>query len=297
MEYDGTNLDIYDDAGNLVQQFDPADIAAMSAGTQLIIGDTGLAMAIDVNQLSAGDEFRLRPTYYGANQIESIIDDPEKIAAAGNPLDIAEVNNPNNVKFNLYEITGNSSVAPGPLPDDSISIEIDATGTTYQVLDSGGAVISGPSAIPADQIIDDPITGIRFELEGVLAGSEVFTVTHADNPGVNETKAFGPGNNENILAMLAFQSDRRMDGGTNSFSEAYADLVTSVGVETKSRAISADSFGTLLSGAEQRLAGIQGVNLDEEAANLIQYQQSYAAAARIITVARETFQTLLSAAG
>jgi flagellar hook-associated protein 1 FlgK len=53
----------------------------------------------------------------------------------------------------------------------------------------------------------------------------------------------------------------------------------------------------LLSGAEQRLAGIQGVNLDEEAANLIQYQQSYAAAARIITVARETFQTLLSAAG
>jgi flagellar hook-associated protein 1 FlgK len=297
MEYDGTNLDIYDDAGNLVQQFDPADIAAMSAGTQLIIGDTGLAMAIDVNQLSAGDEFRLRPTYYGANQIESIIDDPEKIAAAGNPLDIAEVNNPNNVKFNLYEITGNSSVAPGPLPDDSISIEIDATGTTYQVLDSGGAVISGPSAIPADQIIDDPIAGIRFELEGVLAGSEVFTVTHADNPGVNETKAFGPGNNENILAMLAFQSDRRMDGGTNSFSEAYADLVTSVGVETKSRAISADSFGTLLSGAEQRLAGIQGVNLDEEAANLIQYQQSYAAAARIITVARETFQTLLSAAG
>ncbi|WP_341205669.1 flagellar hook-associated protein FlgK [uncultured Psychrosphaera sp.] len=297
MEYDGTNLDIYDDAGNLVQQFDPADIAAMSAGTQLIIGDTGLAMAIDVNQLSAGDEFRLRPTYYGANQIESIIDDPEKIAAAGNPLDIAEVNNPNNVKFNLYEITGNSSVAPGPLPDDSISIEIDATGTTYQVLDSGGAVISGPSAIPADQIIDDPITGIRFELEGVLAGSEVFTITHADNPGVNETKAFGPGNNENILAMLAFQSDRRMDGGTNSFSEAYADLVTSVGVETKSRAISADSFGTLLSGAEQRLAGIQGVNLDEEAANLIQYQQSYAAAARIITVARETFQTLLSAAG
>ena len=297
MEYDGTNLDIYDDAGNLVQQFDPADIAAMSAGTQLIIGDTGLAMAIDVNQLSAGDEFRLRPTYYGANQIESIIDDPEKIAAAGNPLDIAEVNNPNNVKFNLYEITGNSSVAPGPLPDDSISIEIDATGTTYQVLDSGGAVISGPSAIPADQIIDDPIAGIRFELEGVLAGSEVFTVTHADNPGVSETKAFGPGNNENILAMLAFQSDRRMDGGTNSFSEAYADLVTSVGVETKSRAISADSFGTLLSGAEQRLAGIQGVNLDEEAANLIQYQQSYAAAARIITVARETFQTLLSAAG
>jgi flagellar hook-associated protein 1 FlgK len=73
--------------------------------------------------------------------------------------------------------------------------------------------------------------------------------------------------------------------------------VTQIGVETKSREISSSSFETLLAGAEERLAGIQGVNLDEEAANLIQYQQAYSAAARIITVARETFQTLLSSAG
>lgn len=297
MEYDGTNLDIYDENDNLIQQFTPADIAAMSAGTQLIVGDTGLAMAIDLNQLTAGDQFKIRPTHFGANQMESIITEPELVAAADNPLDVAELNNPNNVSFNLYEITGSSATAPGPLPDDSISIEIDATGTNYQVLDAGGAIISGPLAIPADQIIDDPVTGFRFELDGVLAGNEVFTVTHADNPGVNETKAFGPGDNTNVLAMLSFQSERRMDGGTNSFSEAYADLVTKVGVETKSRSVSKDSFGTLLSSSEERLAGVQGVNLDEEAANLIQYQQSYAAAARIITVARETFQTLLSAAG
>lgn len=297
MEYDGTNLDIYDPSGNLVQQFDAADIAAMSSGTELIIGDTGLAMAIDVEQLTAGDSFKIRPTYFGAKEIESIIEDPELVAAADNALAIAEVNNPNNVTLSLYEITGDSTTAPGPLPDDSISIEVDATGTTYQVLDSAGTLISGPSPIPTDQIIEDTVAGFRFQLEGTLAGGEVFTVTHADNPGVDESKAFGPGNNVNMLAMLSFQSDRRMDDGRNSFSESYADLVTFVGVETQSRGISSDSFSTLLSGAEQRLASVQGVNLDEEAANLIQYQQSYSAAARIITVARETFQTLLSAAG
>lgn len=296
MEYDGTNLDIYDPEGNLVQQFDATDIAAMSAGTQLIVGDTGLAMAIDVNQLTAGDTFKIRPTYFAAKEIESVIDDPELIAAADNPLEVAEVFNPNNISLNLYEITGSSITAPGPLPDDSISVEVDATGTTYQVLDSAGTVISGPTAIPADQIIDDPVAGLRFELEGTLAGGEIFTITHANNPGVNETKAFGPGDSSNMLTMLSFQSESLMDDGRNSFSESYADLVTFVGVETQSRAISTDSFSTLLAGAEKRLASVQGVNLDEEAANLIQYQQAYSAAARIITVARETFDTLIAAA-
>jgi flagellar hook-associated protein 1 FlgK len=174
---------------------------------------------------------------------------------------------------------------------------VNAAGTTYEVLDSTGAVLSGPNTIPADQLIDDPTTGFRFQLDGILAGGESFTIVHGDNPGIDETKSFGKGDNTNMMSMLSFQSERRMDGGTTSFSESYADLVTQIGVETKSREISSSSFETLLAGAEERLAGIQGVNLDEEAANLIQYQQAYSAAARIITVARETFQTLLSSAG
>jgi flagellar hook-associated protein 1 FlgK len=297
MEYDGTNLDIFDQDGNLVHQFDATDIAAMSAGEQLIVGDTGIAIAIDTNNLTAGDSFKIRPTYFGANNVEGIITDPDQIAVADNPLAITDANNTNNVSFNLYEITGNSTTVPGPLPDDSISIEIDPTGTTYQVFDSAGTLISGPLDITDDQIIDDPVTGFRFELEGTLAGGEVFTITHADNPGIDETKAFGPGDNTNILAMLSLQSERVMDGGTNSFSESYAELITIIGVETSSLQISTDSFSTLLSSAEQRLASVSGVNLDEEAASLIEYQQSYAASARIITVAREIFDTLLAAAG
>jgi flagellar hook-associated protein 1 FlgK len=144
MEYDGTNLDIFDSNGDLVQQFTPADIATMSAGTPIIVGETGITMAIDTDNLTAGDSFKIRPTYYGASAIEGIIEEPELVAAAGNSLYIEEVSNLNNVTLSLYEITGDSTTAPGPLPDDSISIEIDATGTTYQVLDSVGTVISGP---------------------------------------------------------------------------------------------------------------------------------------------------------
>ncbi|NVK24127.1 MAG: flagellar hook-associated protein FlgK [Gammaproteobacteria bacterium] len=297
MEYDGTNLDIFDEDGVLVQQFTPADIATMSAGTALTVGETGIALAISLDQMTAGDEFQIRPTYSAANDIKRIIEEPELIAAADNPLQITENANVNNVEFQLYEITGSSAAVPGPLPDDNITIQIDATGTTYEILDSAGVSISGPNAIPSDQLIEDPVAGFRFVLDGALAGGESFTITHADNPGINEDKKFGPGDNTNIVTMLGFQSARTLDNGTNSFSESYADLVTTIGVETKSREISRSSFATLLSGSEERLAGIQGVNLDEEAANLIQYQQAYSAAARIITVARETFQTLISSAG
>lgn len=68
-----------------------------------------------------------------------------------------------------------------------------------------------------------------------------------------------------------------------------------VGVKTQSGKINADSFAVLLAGAEQRMAAISGVNLDEEAANLIRYQQAYSAAARIISIANETFDSLLQA--
>ena len=297
MSYDGTTLDVTDSEGNIIRQFNAVEIADMATGTQYVLNDTGIALAIDTNNLTAGDEFIIRPTRTGGIDIKRELDDPTLIAAAGNALEIGEVNNPNNIDLQLYEFT-NSSGAFAPLPDSSVDIQIDATASTYELFDSLGASISGPNAIPADQIISDATLGMRFKLSGVLAGGEQFTLTHADNTVIpNQNKRFGVGDNTNMLSMLDFQSTRLLDGGTNSFAESYADVVTSVGVETKSREISRDSFDALLSGSEERLAGVQGVNLDEEAANLIQYQQSYSAAARIITVARETFQTLLQAAG
>jgi flagellar hook-associated protein 1 FlgK len=307
MEYvnDGVNpetLNIYDTDGNLIQTFDAADIANMSAGTALPVSGIGISLAIDTNNMTDGDSFKIRPVNNGANKIEKIMTDPSLIAAADNYLEVGDVTNPNNVVASVYRISDVTNTGfphpnnvPGTLPDESIQIVVDATGTQYDIQDSAGtSLLGGFQDIPTDQIVEG--VGLSVKLDGVLAGGEVFTITHADNAN-NDNKRFGPGDNTNALIMLGFQSSKNVDNGTNSFSESYADLVTMVGVQTKGREISKDSFQTLLSGAEERLAGVQGVNLDEEAANLIQYQQAYSAAARIITVARETFQTLISAAG
>jgi len=303
MAYDGTDLTITDPDGNLVQTFNAADIVTMSAGTALTVGNTGISMAIDTNNLAAGDSFKIRPVNSGASEIAKAITDPKLIAAADNYFELSATNNANNVSFELYEIqdTANANYpSPAnvpPLPDPTLQVVLNAAGTQYDIQDSAGAsLVGGFQNLPSDQIIQG--AGLSFKVDGTLAGGEVFTVTHADNTLIpNDNKKFGEGDNTNMLTMLAFQSAKTLDGGRNSFSESYADLVTDVGVKTSGTEISRDSFKTLLEGSEERLAGIQGVNLDEEAANLIQYQQSYSAAARIITVARETFQTLIQAAG
>ena len=303
MDYDGTNLIVSDTSGNVIQTFNAADIATMDGGTPLVIGNTGLSMAIDVNNLAAGDSFKIRPVNTAAADIERILTDPKHIAAADNYFELASTTNPNNVTFDLYEIQDiNNASYPSPanvppLPDPTLQVVINAGGTQYDIQDSAGvSLVGGFQNLSNDQLIEG--AGLAFKIDGTLAGGEVFTVTHADNTLIpNDNKRFGEGDNTNMMTMLEFQSAKTLDGGRNSFSESYADLVTDIGVATKGTEVSRDSFETLLEGSEERLAGIQGVNLDEEAANLIQYQQSYAAAARIITVARETFQTLIQAAG
>ncbi|MBU2884067.1 flagellar hook-associated protein FlgK [Psychrosphaera sp. B3R10] len=303
LDYDGTDLIVSDAKGNVIESFDPAQIAQMNAGTELTIGNTGLSMAIDTDNMTAGDRWQINALKNGASKIDIVIEDPKLIAAADNYFEIDSVTNTNNVSLSLYEINNVSNASyPSPnnvppLPDPMLQIVVDATGTQYDIQDSAGNSVNGGfQDIAADKIINGP--GFTMQFEGELAGNEVFNLTHADNDLIpNDNKKFGPGDNTNMLSMLNFQSKKTMDNGLNSFSEGYADLVTAVGVDTKSTEIARDSYQTLLSGSSARLAAVQGVNLDEEAANLIQYQQAYSASARIITVARETFQTLLSAAG
>lgn len=296
MEYDGTNLAVYDADQNVIHTFSAADIATMAGGTGVAIPSLGLSMTIPTNNLAAGDSFMLRPTFTGARDIAINITDPKKVAAADNFLDVQSVTNPNNVSFSLYEISDANAVGfPNPVnfpppATPGIRIIVDATASNYSIEDAAGNPLSGPTAMPTDQIIS--FGGGRLKIEGQMAGNEVFTLRHSDNTLI-DTKKFGPGDNTNALAMLAYQNVKTLDGGTNTFSESYAEMVTFVGVQTQSRKISADSFSVLLADAEQRQAAVSGVNLDEEAANLIRYQQSYSAAARIISVARDTFDTLL----
>lgn len=107
----------------------------------------------------------------------------------------------------------------------------------------------------------------------------------------------GSGNNENALLLGELQMKKTLDNGNTSFDEAYAAIVSDVGTLTYQAGINADTQRVLLEHSQVARDGVSGVNLDEEAANLMKYQQAYQAAAKLISVSDSMFQSLLSAVG
>jgi flagellar hook-associated protein 1 len=106
--------------------------------------------------------------------------------------------------------------------------------------------------------------------------------------------------NGNALAMTALRDERFVNTPQFTditFGEAYAQLVGEIGVRVQGAAAAADISGAVADSAESARASKAAVNLDEEAAMLIQYQQSYQAAAKILQIAQSVFQDLLDSAG
>jgi flagellar hook-associated protein 1 len=112
----------------------------------------------------------------------------------------------------------------------------------------------------------------------------------ADNPDA----PWAPGDNTNAKRIVAYQDEGVLDNGNTSVSMAYGNLVGFVGAITSQVSISLDTQKVMLTHARNERDAVSGVNLDEEAANLIRYQQAYQAAAKIISTADTMFQSLLS---
>jgi flagellar hook-associated protein 1 FlgK len=144
----------------------------------------------------------------------------------------------------------------------------------------------GPGANEGDAFIIDPV----FQAARLIE-------VEIDDPGLIAAAADGQaaGNNQNILAMIELRDQALLKGGTTSFTDMYSSLVTDVAVRTQRAKSSAETEETLLSSAIERQSSLQGVSLDEEAANLIRFQQAYQAAAQIVAVAGEVFDTLIAA--
>jgi flagellar hook-associated protein 1 FlgK len=104
-----------------------------------------------------------------------------------------------------------------------------------------------------------------------------------------------PTDNRNALQLANLGNKLGMLGGSATFNGAYGQIVSSVGGLTRASELSSSAQQTLLNQAKESREGLAGVNLDEEAANLIKFQQAYQASAQSISVARSLFDTLIGA--
>lgn len=153
------------------------------------------------------------------------------------------------------------------------------------------AEASGSPTWPAAFSALDNYPGYDFSLQGIPVAGDSFTIAY------NTAGSF---DNSNALAMASLQDASTVQLSTNStadprtFHESYSTLVSQVGESTASASVSLAAAEAMKEQSTEWFESVSGVSLDEEAANLVRYQQSYAAAARILSTAQELFDTILS---
>jgi flagellar hook-associated protein 1 FlgK len=263
-------------------------------GRQTAVADgdvvDGMRISFGTPPPQPGDRFLLQPVSRAANGFAALLDDPLDIAAAS-PL--VATPSPAN--------TGTATVArfamvPGSTPiagaTATVTFTSDGGDYSWELRDGGGGLLGAGSDTWRPGATIPPtgtdINGFTLRLAGVPRNGDVLTVSPTP-PGAVAA------NNGNATALLALR-DTAITGGrtpTDSWSNALADI----GVRVQSAQTSATISQAVAGQAETQRADKAGVNLDEEAARLIQYQQSYQAAAKVLQVAQSLFQQLIEVAG
>ncbi len=239
---------------------------------------------------SAGDEYIVRPVINGARDLGVAITDPRKIAAA-DPLRSGEAVNVNGLPTNtgsaIISQADTSTLAGLPLLS-SITLTFDATLNQFNI-----------SAPPGGTLAYNPVTegsGKQFSI--AAAGNATFTISGTPANGdrfVIENNTNADGDNRNALLLAGLQSQPVLLGGTASYQDTYGQLVAEAGTQTRQVEISSLAIGSLLDQAIEARESFSGVNLDEEAANMLRFQQAYQAAAQLISTADRLFQDLINA--
>jgi flagellar hook-associated protein 1 FlgK len=118
-------------------------------------------------------------------------------------------------------------------------------------------------------------------------------MTDPDQIAASSSNAGSPGNNENALLLTDLQTSATAIGGSQSFSSAYAQLVARTATLAYEADIAVSAYSAMTSQSIQLQQSVSGVNLDEEAANLIRFQQAYQASARAMQIASSLFDELI----
>lgn len=167
---------------------------------------------------------------------------------------------------------------------------IDSTGNPYKDTGTPRSWQAGTAINDADPASTPSGALFNLSISGVPKAGDTIQIALTTYP---------TSNNGNAMAMLALR-DKTMvsvDGLTSAtVTDAYSQMIGSLGVIVQGGQTAADISSTLKSSSEQTLSSTSGVNLDEEAARLIQYQQSYQAAAKVLQIAQSIFDTLLQTA-
>lgn len=246
----------------------------------------GLTIAAGTWSPNANDSILIQPTRGGASNINVALSDARQIAAAAPIRTSAALANTGTASISAGTVN-----APPPVNAnlrDKVTLTF-TSATTFDVFDvtSGTALATGVAYTAGNNLI---YNGWTAQISGNPAAGDIFTI---------DTNANGVADSRNAALLGALQTANTLGGSatngpTASYQSAYAQMVSAVG----SKANEVEAIGAAQQGladhATQALQSLSGVNLDEEAANLLRYQQAYQASAKVLQIASKIFDEILA---
>lgn len=273
------------------------DMVFEQNGNQLKISLDGMTMHMDTGDKapSVGDSYLVQPTRDGARVMGTEITNPKLLALASPLRAEPATTNTGNAEIVGLEITNAKDTSA--LRTDSITLPLEIvfnapavegdppTFTVYDMTDSDNPVaMADMENVP--YVEDEPIVLEDYQI----------TLTNQPNAGDRftiERNTDGFSDNTNALAMSDFQDTPLVNGF--SYQDTYGQMLAKVGTQASTSEIAYNSSKAVLTSSENALQSVAGVNLDEEAANLVKFQQAYSAAAQLISTYQSTFDSLISA--
>lgn len=237
-------------------------------------------LTISVSGVAANnDSFLIEPTRYAARDIAVALNNTSQIAAAAPIRSAAALSN-----------TGSATISAGavnapPPPNANLQQPVTITFTgagTFDVTGTGTGNPTGVAYVPGGSIT---FNGWTVQISGTPAAGDTFTIA-ANSGGVSDSR--------NAVLLAGLQVKNTLAGGTATYQGAYSQLTGAVGSQARQIGVAAEAQANLTTQARQNQQALSGVNLDEEAANLIRFQQAYQASSKVIEIASRLFDTLLS---
>jgi flagellar hook-associated protein 1 len=276
------------------QATDAATGAVSSLGSGPSLSLDGMTLTVS-GAINVGDSFEVEPTATAAQTLTVATTDPSAVAAASAYVATPGGNAGDVTAGAFAPVAGGSLPAGTPIVPSSyfgqnLTVKF-TSATTFNVLSAGNAVIASGSFSAANG------AEIAIAYPSPAPAGQVAAVTLSPGtPAVGDTFSLTPGgvdSNGNIVAMTNLASQNLLSSQT--LSSAYGSLVAQVGSAGQSANFAASATQGVLSQIQSVQQSISGVNLDEQAADLVNYQQAYQASAQVIASAQTLFQDLITA--
>jgi flagellar hook-associated protein 1 len=248
---------------------------AGTAGSPFVAAGISIVVSGTANN---GDGYSIRPTAGATAGLSVVLTSPTQIAAASAIQSVASAGN-----LGTGAVSSSSVTNPTQWPGGNFTISFTGS-NAYKVLDSGGATVATGTYTSGSPIA---FLGASVTLTGSPVTGDSFAVG-PNNPS-------NTGDNTNAFAMVDALSASTLNGGTASLTGVANNLVSQIGVTTQQAQANASAQQSVNQSATDARNNLSGVNLDEEAAKMVQYQQAYQACAQMIQVSGTMFNSLITA--